>query len=489
MKFINKLSKTVVIIFFGIFAFFYAIGNIFYTVHLNQTVNFDKGINFISIVSLFALLSVLYYLINEDFFQIKEEYLLYVFLIISFIIGMTWIFMNDIQLRDLDDAYNCFRAAINIAVGNLEPLSYKSYISVYPNNIGLVTYFLIHIKFFGELGALYSIRIVNLIFVSLGYFALFRITQVIFNNRTINCTLIVLMFCSMQFVFFSFFIYGNCLSYSLSLLSVMFILDYFKDNSLSRLFLSSICIIVSISIKQNSLIILIAESILLFIHFINTKKINIIMVLLLTLIGVYGGTSGLEKFWGNKVNINYNDTRLPTVCWLGYGLNYDERRPGGYSSQFEQYHAENGFVSEFTQIYVKTFINDVLDTFKDNPKLAIRFYSQKFLSSWANPQYETFGQYRELHNSDFVNGVIDNKGLDIFWDGISSIVAIGIVIFLVKQAKNMSLYSMIGMIIVVGGFLFHMFWEVKAVYLYQYYMYLLPYAACGLVNILFRNKV
>ena len=489
MEFINKLSKTVVIVFFGIFAFFYALANILFTVHLDQTVSFDKGITFASIVSFFVFLFIIYYLIKKDFFQIKEEYLLYVFLIISFIVGMTWIFINDIELRDLDDAYNCYRAACNIARGNLEPLSYKSYISVYPNNIGLITYLLIHIKLFGEFGSLYSIRIVNLMFVLLGYFALYRISKIIFNNRTVNCTLIVLMFGSMQFVFFSFFVYGNCLSYSMSLLSVMFLLSYFEDNKISGLILSSLFIIGSISIKQNSLIILIAESILLIMHFINTKKVIVIIVIIFTMFGVYTGTSGLEKYWGNKVDIDYGDTKLPTICWLGYGLNYDERRPGGYSSQFEQYHAENGFVSEFTKEYVETFIDGVLDTFKENPKLAIRFYGQKFLSSWANPQYETFNQHRELHNSDFVENVIDNKGLDIFWDGISSIVAIGVVYFLVKQAKNMSLYSMIGMIVVIGGFLFHMLWEVKAIYLYQYYMYLLPYAACGLVNILNRNKV
>ena len=68
---------------------------------------------------------------------------------VSFVVGITWIFVNDIELREIDDAYNCFRAAINIAIGNLAPLSYKSYISVYPNNMGLVTYLFIHIKLFG----------------------------------------------------------------------------------------------------------------------------------------------------------------------------------------------------------------------------------------------------------------------------------------------------------------------------------------------------
>ncbi len=37
-----------------------------------------------------------------------------------------------------------------------------------------------------------------------------------------------------------------------------------------------------------------------------------------------------------------------------------------------------------------------------------------------------------------------------------------------------------GIEIVFGGFLFHSFWEVKAIYTYQYYMYLLPYAAYGI---------
>ena len=42
---------------------------------------------------------------------------------------------------------------------------------------------------------------------------------------------------------------------------------------------------------------------------------------------------------------------------------------------------------------------------------------------------------------------------------------------------------MVGAVIVIGGFLFHAFWEVKSIYLYQYFMYLLPYAAYGLVSL------
>lgn len=487
IRIINKFSKNIVLFFFGLFTLLYAVGNIFFTVHMNElvtnTVSFNKGITIANIICLALFLCLIYVLIKKDFFNISEKFLLIFFLLISLIAGLVWIFSNDPVLRELDDAYNCFRAAKNIAIGNLASLSYKSYISVYPNNIGLVTYLLIHIKLFGADLALYTVRIVNLIFALLGYFALYRITKNIFNNRTVVCTLIMLMFGSMQFVFFSFFVYGNCLSYTMALLSVMFLLDFFKNNKIINLALSSLFIIFSISIKANSLIILIAEAILLILYVINTKKVLVILVLLLTLLGVYGGTTGLQKFWGNKVDIDYNDTKLPTICWFGYGLNYDQRRPGAYLSEFEVYHVENGYMPEFTKLRAQTFIDGVLDAFSDNPKLVARFYGQKFLFSWANPQYETFDQYRELNNNDFVKNVVGggiNDILNTFWDGMSSVVAIGLLIFTIKKSKDLNLYSMIGMIIVIGGFLFHALWEVKAIYLYQYYMYLLPYAAAGL---------
>ena len=490
-KLINKISKNIVLFFFGLFTLLYVIGNIFFTVRMENElvtnlVSFNDGLTIINVVTLLVLLFIIYYLIKIDFFHIKEEYLISLFLLVSVIVGIAWILLNDIELRELDDAYNCFRAAKNISIGNLAPLSYKSYISVYPNNIGLVTYLLIHIKLFGVDGALYSVRFVNLIFVLIGYFALYRITKNIFNNRTINCTLTVLMFSSMQFVFYSFFIYGNCLSYTMALLSVMFLLNYFKDNRIINLLLSSLFIICSISIKANSLIVLIAEAILLILYVINTKKLIVILVLLSTLLGVYGGTTGLQKFWGNRIGIDYNDTKLPTICWFAYGLNYDQRRPGGYFNEFEVYHVENGYMPEFTKTRAQTFIDGVLDNFKEKPNIALRFYGQKFLSSWANPQYEAFDQFRELNNSDFVKSVVGGKINDVlntFWDGVSSFIAIGLLVFVIKDGKNLNLYSMIGMIVVIGGFLFHTTWEIKSIYLYQYFMYLLPYAACGLVSI------
>lgn len=494
-KFFN-ISNYIVKIFFALFITLYSISNILFSVHINNlvsnSVTYNFGIDIVSIIYLIIAVLFLVLLIKKNFFKISENKLLIIFLAICLITGLFWIFTNDIELRELDDAYNSFRIAKSINKGDYGVLSYRTYISVYPNNIGLVTYDLINIKIFGETGALYSIRLINLIFVLVGYYCLYEITKLLFNNnRLINCVLIYLMFGSMQFVFYSFFVYGNCLSYSFALLSVLFLLKFFKDNKVYQLLISAISIILSISIKMNSIIVLIAESIYVFLYILKNKRFITILFIVLSFTGMYLGTSGLQKFWGSKVDIDYNDTKLPTICWLAYGLNYDETNPGHYFNEFEVYHYDNGFNGEFTSNQAKIFINGVLNRFKEKPSLALKFYFEKFLVSWTNPQYEAFDQYRELNNSELSENIIAgdiNDFLDNYWDAISTIISIGLAVYIVKRYRKVKLFELIGAVVVIGGFLFHSFWEVKAIYLYQYFMYLLPYAACG-ISLLFNDDV
>lgn len=495
-KLFFKISNDIVKYCFAFFCALYAICNILFTYWINNLSYYEKsiniGINIFNIVLLICFLFILYLLIKKNFFNINEKYLLLGFLLLCLITGLIWIFINDPILKERDDAYNCFNAALSIYKGSLSSLKQGAYICNYPNNLGLVTYDLLHIYLFGEYNCLYSIRIVNLSFVLLGYYSLYKIGTLVFkNNRIFNCVLIMLMFGSMQFVFYTFFIYGNCLSYALSLSSVWLLLEYFDKRKLLNLIISAICIALSISIKMNSLIILIAEIIYLILDFINNKKLLVVLFLVLSLSGIFVGTKGVQHYWENKAGVNYDELKLPTICWLAYGMNYDPRNPGHYTNQFEVFHVENGYKVEYTSLEAKTFINMCLEHFKKNPVAGITYYIKKFIVSWANPQYEAFDQYRELHNNDFVLNVISgniNVGLNYFWDTVANLASIGVLSFVVLNFKKINLKQMLPAVIVIGGFFFHFIWEVKAIYLYQYYMYLLVYAAYGIALLLNRTN-
>lgn len=498
-KAIFKLSNNIVKVIFSIFIILYALLTTLSSVYVDNLdatfhVQYRFGINIYTIAGTILMLLLLLLMIKRDFFEKSERELLYSFLILCFLCGLMWIFNNDPVLREFDDATHCFEAASEISKGNLNVIKKGSYLSVYPNNLGIMTYDLLHIKIFGENGALYSIRIVNLIFVLIGYFYLYKICDLLFNkNRLVNCIMILLMFGSIQFVFYSYFIYGNCISYSLAILSFYYLLVFLNDNNKTKLLISSISIVIAITIKQNSLIIMIAEIIHLILYIIKNKKIFPMLFIVLVFIGVYCGTTLLHKYWGDLVECDYNSTKLPTICWLAYGVNYTNDAPGHYTNQFEIFHTANGFFGEYTKLEAKRFISDSFNRFKEAPLIGIRFYINKFLASWSNPQYEMFGQFRNAENDWMSQNIIGgdiNKVIDSFLDCVQIVLSIGLISYLINE-KDKNLIQLSCAVIVIGGVLFHMFWEVKAIYLYQYYLYLLPYGAYGL-SLLFnkyRNEV
>ena len=158
VSFINKLSKNIVKGCFLVFALVYSVANLLFTTTVNRT-TYNTEFNFTSIFNILFLIFfilLLYYLIKKEFFKINDYKLLIFFLIMCLILGTIWMLINDVELKDLDDSYNCYHAALNVLNGNYESLSYASYLSVYPNNIGYFTYLLVNLKIFGSTGTLYN---------------------------------------------------------------------------------------------------------------------------------------------------------------------------------------------------------------------------------------------------------------------------------------------------------------------------------------------
>lgn len=492
MKKIFTVSNFIAKNSFCLFVIIYGFSNIFFTVRqfndIDSVANYYFGIDFWHVVLVVCLLVLCFLLVKAGSDKKKNQLFLAIFIISCILLGLYWILSNHPFLIELDDAYNCYRAANLVGKGDYGPLGYKSYINVYPHNLTLVSYFMIYTRIFGD-NATTIIRFVNLVFVIIGYISLYKITDIMFNDERINTLMICLMFMSMQFVFYAFFIYGNAISYSTGMVSIYYFLRYLKEDKLPLLIISMIAIVVSSAIKNNSLIIMFAEVIYLFLKLIDKKKLVLVFITIATIICFWFASSGIIKFWEIRSGNDYSN-KLPRICWIAYGLNYDERHPGGYMNEFELYHHENGFVPEFTIKRAEEFIDGVLKAFSDRPFLVPRFYFQKFLVSFANPEYETFAQYRMLPQSEFNKSVISGKVNDClneFWDAVSTLVSIGSVVYIMKYYKKVTLFELLCGVIVFGGFLFHTFWETKAIYLYQYYLFLLPYAACGLKYILFKG--
>lgn len=495
-KFFISISEIIAKYAFIILIILYSLANILFTVRrfngVDQSfeVNYFIGFNIYYAIVLVMLIFGVYYAYKKDFWGIRSKNLLFVFLILSFIVGLIWIVINPQELVELDDAYNCFRAATNIAKGDLSVIGYKSYINTYPHNLPLVTYFFLIIKIFGQENALFIIRFINLILVIGGYFSLYQITKLTFKDDKTNTIVVILMFLSMQFVFYSFMVYSNAIAYSTGMFSLWFFTKYLQSNNLSDLIVSLLVIVVSASLKNNSLILLVAELIYILIQMVRKFNYRVLLLTFASLVLLTITSTGVVKFWEKRSGNDYSN-KLPMSCWLAYGMNYYEGNPGGYTNEFETYHHANDYVVEFTDLKAKEFIHDTLETFKEKPDVAAKFYAQKFLVSFANPEYDTFASYRELERSEFTESVIAgdiNDFLFNLWDATSTIVSIGLLVYVVINFKKITLNELLLGVCVFGGFLFHGFWETKSLYLYQYFLLLLPYAAKGITLLLERNN-
>lgn len=176
--------------------------------------------------------------------------------------------------------------------------------------------------------------------------------------------------------------------------------------------------------------------------------------------------------------------------------------PGWYNGDGIILFRKSGFDYDKTTEKTKELIIQRLKYFACNPNEFVNYYFEKFASTWLNPTFQTiwcsvpafryslnpeYAEYLQFHQTAI--SMVDFRGtLYNIEESIFNIYQIIIFVFagigIFQSSKENNLSKILLPIIFIGGLLFHLLWETKAIYVIQYYFLLLPYAALGL-SILF----
>lgn len=169
---------------------------------------------------------------------------------------------------------------------------------------------------------------------------------------------------------------------------------------------------------------------------------------------------------------------------------------GWYTGDTIKIYSDCNYDKKETNLKTIQLIKTRLQYFYSHPKEFISYYSEKIGSTWLNPTfqtvwcslpgtryrwYEDYAHYLGYHQKvlSMVGGKlykIEENYFNIYQILIFLFASIGIF----KTSKNIDLKATLIPIIFIGGFLFHILWETKAIYVIQYYFILLPYTAFGL---------
>lgn len=497
INFFQKFFLKIISIVVGIIG----VLSIFITAYFNSTY-FDKyektffryDVSFLLIAITIITIFLIILLSKKVLKKVSSKILVVLLLILDIFVFFFWV--KTLKLEPDVDQNMINKMAIAFLDGKIDGyLKTGGYLFIYPFQFGFTFFVSIIYKIFGE--DFIYIEYVNVIFSLLNVFLIYYISKLLFKNENIQRILTFLLGgFSLYLMFFNTFFYGNILGLTLALVSVLFTIRYLNSNKKINLFFSGIFIALSIIIKSNYNIFLCGIALVLVLDIIRKWKLKTLLIIPIFLIGYFIiniGYTGLLKY---KYNIEL-PKGIPMITYVYMGM-ADIRglSAGWYTRDTLEIYKESDYDNDVAAQIAKEKIQNRLNYFIQNPNETLSYYTEKIESTWFNPTFQMtwvsspgakyttnpdYALYLNYHQK--VLSILSGEYYKII-EYIFNIYQIIIFIFsaigLFISSKDLDLKKALIPIIFFGGFLFHIIWETKALYVIQYYFILLPFAAYGL---------
>ncbi len=359
----------------------------------------------------------------------------------------------------------------------------EKYMQIYPNQLGLsaILEFLYRItggenwNAFRYLTALANGAVVYL---------LYKITEKQFHSKMADCLVLLGSAFCVQIVFYTTFLYGIMLGLAFALAAFYLLAVFLEKGKLLYAVFSGILIGISILVKNNYSIFLVAMVLLLLWKALEKKKGIFLIGILLLLLASSGLSRGLTAFYEHRSGMEIG-SGMPKVLWVAMGMQEGERAEGWYNEFNYNTFLETGCDPEKSGAIAGEAIAESLEKFREDPAYAAGFYYKKTVSQWNEPTCEALW-VNQFHSGDFswiVQSIYDGKlytVLEEYMNLFQSLVYAAVFFALWKRRKEWTMEQLFLPLVILGGFFFHMIWEAKSQYIFPYFVCLLPWAAAGL---------
>lgn len=449
------------------------------------------------------------------------------------------------------DAMSVYNAALEWIQGNLDVIHPTvSYLSYYPQQIGLMAFLELFLRIWNLTGiSAPAWHFIKLIYVCLLCAAvLFQYLSLKYLWREhweeISCCYLLLVCCNLPMIMYSSFVYGEIPSFAalsvglyllLRLLSGItfpgrasdisckgmsvkpFASEASSDTILSPKLPSTrsafftgtgsiLFLALSVMLRKNSLILIIAVLLVLLFESLRFGRsvrarlclLGMAVCLAVTSVGIL---PLVQKCYEKKAG-NTLSSGVTAMSYFAMGMQEASRGCGWYNGfNIDTYDAA-GMDSALANEISRQAVLERLAYFREHPGYAVDFYARKHLSQWADGTYASrqatlaayggrSGFFQEVYDGSLSSAYIEwgNAWQDVLY--------LGTLVFCVSAVQRKrkgtgtapqgssadSLYLYVGLIAVLGGFLFHILWEANSRYIFLYSLLLMPYCAAGVYTV------
>lgn len=388
----------------------------------------------------------------------------------------------------ISDSANVSNIATQILYGDFSAFNTESYMDFYSFQKGIVLLFALIYSVVGT-GNYLAIELLNVVWLGVSFFCMISIVP-----KNFRWWILIAIICFQPIWFYTIFVYGTLPGLAFSMLAVRFLLCFHQTGKFRYLPICVLSIFVASVCKSNYSVFAIAIGLFLLGETIVYRRVA--AVALIALILLFGFKTNIVNQGIYSVSGTYDERvamtkGMPPLAYIGMGLNDDSPRAEGWFTGY----TERIYIDNKADIYAinkqaKKDLLERLDAFVRHPKYAMSFFVRKTISQWCEPTFQSLW-LQEVRNPTAVDnsmyefmtayGHRSFRNAFIYVMNIlQSLVYIGSFFYLVFYKKEKGIFPLIGMLIFIGGFAVHLFWEAKGQYTLPYFFLLLPYGIFGL---------
>lgn len=440
----------------------------------------------------FILQILIVFLIIRYNKKINSDYLFLILAGIFLIYGMYIILNINNELRA--DAEVVWQGAIDFS-NNSNYLFLKGrYFDFYPHQLGLLHY---ERLIMGLLGTnpriLFTINLLQVISIN---YILYRIVDLISNkNHIMNLLSIILSFLFLPQFYFIVFAYGLINGLFFAIIGIYFLVKYQKNKKVFSIFLSATFISIACLLRNNYIILFLAIVIyLIFINYKHYKKMAFIFTItffMLSKLFTYSINSMTENKTGNKFT-----NGAPKQLWIAMGTDPENWNlgPGWYNGYVRDVISSVNYDYDKAKIIGNQKIKQNIKHFIFNPVDAVNYFTIKIASTWLEPSFQSFWtgpqkSYKQITENKIISSIY-NQGnlykLNFNFMKANLVLSYAAIAFYLWKYRNKEFTIFI--LYFLGGFIFHIFWETKAQYVYPYIYLILPIVAASVKNVFSDKK-
>lgn len=419
--------------------------------------------------------------------EVVQKVLVLCSIIIS-IVSIFWIFFNDATPKY--DQEILFREA-RIMAGYLEGEYDIQNFELMPRNKGLTMVMAFMLLLLGD--SMISFRILNVVGAIVLLVSISLTTKKIWRDQRVTIITALFMTIYYPIVIYTCYLYGTLLSAAFGALGVYAVINWCENKRLQYFFVALFSFPFAIQMHQSAAIVMIAAMFYMVMQ--ATKKTFgktlLCSIMFLAMVFSFNKMAdlGYEKITGAELGDG-----VPTLAYLYMGLSAEDGAggPGSQDGSFVEIFLENNCDVKATNQDALNRIVKILGEYISGER-NFKFFVDKVKFQWLDP---TFGSRRIIEANYVENGEPPNseaylkvrnsslRNVGFKMAVVGMIITYSLNLFaavyqLLKKEQD-ALHFFI-QILLVGGFVFQLFWESISRYCFSYFIWLIPGAAYGLV--------